>query len=95
MRKVLDIDQDIFRKNILMRLRRIEGQVRGVQRMVEDQAGCRDILTQVAAIKSAMSQVGVMIFENHAQDCIARAINEENNEESFKEIVDLMAKLIK
>ncbi|MDD2587253.1 MAG: metal-sensitive transcriptional regulator [Syntrophomonadaceae bacterium] len=92
---MLDIEYDISRKKILMRLKRIEGQVRGVQRMVEEQAGCKEILTQVAAIKSAMSQVGIMVFENHAQDCISRAMNEENKEDSFKEMVDLMAKLIK
>ena len=46
---MLDIEYDISRKKILMRLKRIEGQVRGVQRMVEEQAGCKEILTKAVA----------------------------------------------
>ena len=87
-------DQDV-RKSILIRLRRIEGQVRGVQRMIENEAECGEIMNQIAAIKSAVNQVGLLVFENHARECIARSLQEEDNEQSFDEIVKMMGRFIK
>ncbi|HPT69713.1 MAG TPA: metal-sensitive transcriptional regulator [Syntrophomonas sp.] len=87
-------DQDV-RKSILIRLRRIEGQVRGVQRMIENEAECGEIMNQIAAIKSAVNQVGLLVFENHARECIARSLQEEDNEQSFDEIVRMMGRFIK
>lgn len=83
------------RKNIILRLKRIEGQVRGVQRMVEEGSQCNDILTQIAAIKSAVNQVGLIVFENHAHDCIHKAINDETADDRFEEIINMMSKLMK
>ncbi|NLB88085.1 MAG: metal-sensitive transcriptional regulator [Syntrophomonadaceae bacterium] len=84
------------RKNIILRLRRIEGQVRGVQRMIEEEAECNEVLNQIAAIKSAISLVGLIVFENHAHDCILKAMNdEESREEKFNEIINMMSKLMK
>ncbi|HZK86604.1 MAG TPA: metal-sensitive transcriptional regulator [Syntrophomonas sp.] len=87
-------DQD-SRKSILIRLRRIEGQVRGVQRMIEAEDECGEIMNQIAAIKSAVNQVGLLVFENHARECIARSLREEDNEQSFDEIVKMMGRFIK
>ncbi|NLV20748.1 MAG: metal-sensitive transcriptional regulator [Syntrophomonadaceae bacterium] len=87
-------DQD-SRKKVLIRLRRIEGQVRGVQRMIENEAECSEIMNQIAAIKSAVNQVGLLVFENHARECIARSLSEEDNEQSFDEIVKMMGRFIK
>ncbi len=56
-------------KNIITRLKKIEGQIRGIQKMVENQAPCSDILIQVAAVKSALNKSGLLIFENYAQEC--------------------------
>jgi DNA-binding FrmR family transcriptional regulator len=89
------IDEQEARKNVLIRLRRIEGQVRGVQRMVENEAECSEIMNQIAAIKSAVNQVGLLVFENHARECIARSFNEKDNEQSFDEIVKIMGRFIK
>ncbi|MDD2619046.1 MAG: metal-sensitive transcriptional regulator [Syntrophomonadaceae bacterium] len=83
------------KKNILLRLKRIEGQVRGVQGMIESEAACGEILNQVAAIKAAMNQVGILMFENHARECILRALSEEKQDESFQQIVEMMGRLIK
>ncbi|WP_242847470.1 metal-sensitive transcriptional regulator [Syntrophomonas zehnderi] len=79
-----------------MRLKRIEGQVRGVQRMIEAEEECNEILNQIAAIKSAVNQVGILVFENHAKDCIYKSMHdEENPEQSFNEIVGMMSRFIK
>lgn len=83
------------RKDVLLRLRRIEGQVRGVQRMIEEEAECAEILNQVAAIKSAINHAGILVFENHASECIFQALNEGEDGNNLKEIVNLMGRLIK
>ncbi|SHI09755.1 DNA-binding transcriptional regulator, FrmR family [Clostridium collagenovorans DSM 3089] len=56
-------------KDLLVRLRRIEGQVKGIERMVEGNGCCRDILVQVSAVKAAMNKVGVIMFKNYANKC--------------------------
>jgi DNA-binding FrmR family transcriptional regulator len=56
------------------RLRRIEGQVRGLQRMVDEDAYCVDILTQVAAVQTALEQVAVNVLDAHVRGCVADAV---------------------
>jgi DNA-binding FrmR family transcriptional regulator len=56
------------------RLRRIEGQVRGLQRMVDEDAYCVDILTQVAAVQTALEQVAVNVLDGHVRGCVADAV---------------------
>lgn len=58
----------------LTRLRRIEGQVRGLQRMVDDDTYCIDILTQVSAVKSALQSVSVGLVEDHLAHCVQDAV---------------------
>jgi DNA-binding FrmR family transcriptional regulator len=57
------------------RLRRIEGQVRGLQRMVDEDAYCVDILTQVAAVQTALEQVAVNVLDAHVRGCVADAVS--------------------
>ncbi|HEY8416752.1 MAG TPA: metal-sensitive transcriptional regulator [Limnochordales bacterium] len=59
---------------LLRRLRRIEGQVRGIQRMVEEDKYCVDILVQIAAVRAALDKVGLILLEDHTRGCVARAI---------------------
>src|SRR3712207_1066159 len=61
-------------KPVLNRLRRIEGQVRGLQRMVEEDAYCVDILTQVAAVQTALEQVAIHVLDGHVRGCVAGAV---------------------
>ena len=89
------MEKDKTQENVLLRLRRIEGQVRGIQRMIEEEAGCGDILNQVAAVKSAMAQVGLLIFETHARECIWTAMQQPEQEDHLEEIVTLMGRLMK
>jgi CsoR family transcriptional regulator, copper-sensing transcriptional repressor len=62
--------------DFLKRLRRIEGQIRGLQRMVEDDKYCIDILTQVSAAKSALESVALGLLEEHLSHCVAQAVAE-------------------
>ncbi len=63
------MDQDRQKKEVLLRLKRIEGQVRGLQRMVEGEAPCADILTQVSAVTAAMKKTGVAIVQAYMEEC--------------------------
>jgi DNA-binding FrmR family transcriptional regulator len=66
--------------DLLARLRRVEGQVRGVQRMVTDDAYCIDILTQIAAANSALKKVAVALLEDHIRHCIAEGTEASGSE---------------
>jgi DNA-binding FrmR family transcriptional regulator len=63
---------------ILARLRRMEGQVRGVQRMVEEDQYCLDVLTQLSAIIAAARQTGLLVLEDHVRGCVLGASRERN-----------------
>jgi DNA-binding FrmR family transcriptional regulator len=58
------------RKDVLLRLRRIEGQIRGLQRMVEEEVPCVDILTQVAAVTAAIKKVGTVVVKTYMEECL-------------------------
>lgn len=61
---------DLARKDVLLRLRRIEGQIRGLQRMVEEEVPCADILTQVAAVTAAVKKVGTVVVKTYMDECL-------------------------
>jgi DNA-binding FrmR family transcriptional regulator len=61
------------KQQILNRLRRIEGQVRGLQRMIADETYCIDVLTQVAAVTKSLQGVGLHLLDDHLQHCVAHA----------------------
>lgn len=81
-------------KDLLNRLKRIEGQVRGVERMVEEDAYCTDILTQVAAINAALNSFNKVLLGNHIRTCVAQNIRE-GNDEVVDELVGVMQKLMR
>ena len=61
------------KEQLLKRLRRVEGQVRGVQRMVEDDRYCIDVVTQITAIQAALDKIGLGLLDGHARHCMAGA----------------------
>ncbi|AKM07498.1 metal-sensitive transcriptional regulator [Pelagerythrobacter marensis] len=80
---------------IVNRLRRIEGQVRGVAQMVEDDRYCIDILTQIQAVKAALGRAESEILKRHAGCCVAEAIasgDAEEQKQKFGELIDLFEK---
>ncbi len=79
----------------LNRLKRIEGQVRGVAKMVEEDRYCMEILHQIAAIKSALAKVETQVLKDHAACCVAEAIasgDEGEQRRKFEELVELLEK---
>lgn len=77
------------------RLKKIEGQVRGVQKMIDEDRYCVDILMQVAAIRAAVTKLGLQIMENHTRGCVTKAIKENQGDESVDELMDILLKFIK
>jgi DNA-binding FrmR family transcriptional regulator len=79
-----------FKTNLVKRLNRIEGQVRGIQSMIQGDTYCDDILTQISAVRSALSSVANMLFEAHTKSCISEQIQSGN-----KEVVDELLQTIR
>jgi DNA-binding FrmR family transcriptional regulator len=76
------------------RLRRIGGQVAGVERMVDEERYCIDILTQISAVRSALDRVAIEVLDDHARHCVASA-GEGDQEELTTEMMDAVARLLK
>ena len=92
-RKAVAVDADAKARN-LKRLRRIEGQVRGLQKMVEDDRYCADIMTQISSVHEALRAVGRELMRNHLRHCAAGAIaaGGAEGEAMYDELVDMMYK---
>jgi DNA-binding FrmR family transcriptional regulator len=92
-RKAHGVDPEIKARN-LTRLRRIEGQVRGIQQMVEHDRYCADVLTQLSAVQEALRSVGRELVRNHLKHCAAAAIarGPDEAESMYDELVDMMYK---
>ncbi len=87
--------QEKQKEKVLARLRRIEGQVRGLQRMIEDDRYCIDILTQTASVVSALRGVEDLVMERHLQTCVADAMRNEDTDgqkEKIGEVMDVLSR---
>ena len=80
---------------VIKRLRRVEGQVRGVQKMVEEDRYCLDILTQITAIRAALDKVGMQILDGHARGCLSAAIKSGHADESIDELMQVLQRYVK
>ena len=87
------VDPEI-KRSVLTRLRRIEGQVRGLQKMVEEDRYCPDIITQIASVQEALRGVGRQLLRNHLKHCAAAAIKKgpADADRTYDELLDLMYK---
>lgn len=90
-RKAAGVDPAIKDRN-LKRLRRIEGQVRGLQRMVDEERYCADVLTQVSSVQEALRSVGRELMRNHLKHCATNAIRgtDEEADSMYDELLNLM-----
>ena len=92
-RKAVAVDPDAKDRNI-KRLRRIEGQVRGLQKMVDDDRYCADIMTQISSVQEALRSVGRELMRNHLKHCATAAIRSgpEQAEPMYDELLNLIYK---
>lgn len=89
------MDNQNNKDTVLKRLRRVEGQVKGIQRMVEEGKGCSDILIQVAAARAALNKVGGIIIENHMKECLRSYAKDGDDDDVLDLLIDTMIKYTK
>lgn len=82
------------RKDILVRLRRIEGQVKGIQRMIEEEGECSEILNQILAVRAAVNRVGMLVAKNYAGECMLEAKDEESFHEALTKVIAVITKMV-
>lgn len=84
--------EEVSREAVLKRLKRIEGQLRGLQKMVSEERDCESIVTQLAAVRSAIDSTGALVLNNYMHLCFRQTTNE--NEEADTVALDSLARVI-
>ncbi len=80
---------------ILNRINRIEGQIKGISRMLREEKYCSEVLMQIAAVRSALHSLGVQLIKGHLSGCLDAAIENNRKEEFVEELSELFAKYLK
>ncbi|KKB36671.1 metal-sensing transcriptional repressor [Bacillus thermotolerans] len=86
---------DIEKEQLINRLKRIEGQVRGIQNMIEDDRYCIDVLTQISAVNAALKKVSLHMLERHTSHCVTDAIQNGEGQEAIKELMQVFERFAK
>ncbi len=84
---MLDMEK---KKDVLNRLKSVEGHIRGIQRMVDEDAYCMDIVKQVKAVQQALERVSALTLENHLNTCVVTAIRSEDANEQERKVEEIM-----
>lgn len=82
---------------VLVRLRRIEGQIRGLQRMVDEDEQCMDVLTQISAVTKALQSVAILMLEGHLAQCVTNAMEDDSVDmhDKLAEVTAAIARLVR
>ena len=80
---------------LLARMKKIEGQAKGIQRMIEDDRYCVDIVQQLNALSAAADKVALMVLQNHIEGCVADAIRQQQGEAYIKELMAVLRKAMR
>jgi len=88
------IDTEV-KKKALSRLKKIEGQIKGIQNMVDDERYCIDIVNQVTAVKRALDKVALMVMRRHMESCVTEAIKMDNSTKKIDELMDTINRFVK
>jgi CsoR family transcriptional regulator, copper-sensing transcriptional repressor len=86
---------DATKDDLLNRLRRIEGQIKGIHKMIDNEQTCNDILIQISAVKAAINKVGGLVLENYSKTCIKKAIKNGESDENIEHLIDTIIKYTK
>lgn len=86
---------DEEKQKVMSRLKRIEGQVRGIQKMIDEDRYCVDILVQISAIQSALKNVGYSVTERHMKHCVSDAIAKGEGDDSIEELMAVLKQFSK
>ena len=83
------------KSSLLTRMKKIEGQAKGIQRMIEEERYCIDIVQQLTALSAAVEEASLLILENHIEGCVADAIRGQGGEVHIKELMETIRKAVK
>jgi len=83
------------KKRIGARLRRIEGQVRGIQKMIDEDRYCIDVLTQVNAARAALESVALQLLADHTEHCVAEAVRSGSGSKKIRELNEAVERLVR
>ena len=78
------------KKNLQQRLKKVSGQINGIDKMIEDSRYCVDILQQILAARAALNQVALLILESHTKSCVVNAIEADHADESIAELMTVL-----
>ena len=78
------------KKDVRQRLKKVAGQINGIDKMVEEERYCVDVVQQVVAARAALNKAAMLILESHAKSCVIKAIKEDHGEESIDELMQVL-----
>jgi DNA-binding FrmR family transcriptional regulator len=90
-----ELMKDSLRKDAERRLRRLEGQIRGIARMVDQNAYCIDVLTQLQAVSAACDALGLLLLDDHVRTCVADAVRTGDENEKLDELTAAVRRFVK
>lgn len=88
-------NKEISKEDILNRMKKIEGQAKGIQKMIEEDKCCGDIMVQISAIRSAINKVGGLIMDRYIKECLKESLKDENSNKSIEEIIETIVRYVK
>ena len=83
------------KKDVFVRLKKIEGQIRGLEKMVEEKRYCIDILNQVSAVRRALDSVSMVLMKKHVETCVSGAIKADKGTAMINELIDSVERLVR
>ena len=83
------------KEKLVIRMRRIEGQAKGIEKMLEENRYCIDIVQQINALSSAADEVALIVLQNHIEGCVTDAIEEQRGDDYIKELMTTIRKVMK
>ena len=86
---------EVSKEDILNRMKKIEGQTKGIQKMVIEDKCCGDIMVQISAIRSAINKVGGLIMDRYIKQCIRESLKDQNNDKSIEEVIETIVRYVK
>lgn len=86
---------DISKKEALSRLKKVEGQIRGVEKMVDEKRYCIDILNQISAVRRALDGVAMVLMKRHVETCVSHAIRGSKGASSIGELIDSVSRFVR
>lgn len=88
-------NMEVSKEDILNRMKKIEGQAKGIQKMIEEDKCCGDIMVQISAIRSAINKVGGLIMDRYIKECLKESIKSGKDDGKIEEIIETIVKYVK